>query len=227
MTFEQCQLFRKTAHLMGHPMMALALSLQFELSLRQKDVIGEWVEGGVSGIVDGPDREVRRVIYRPRRAMSWQWGLTWSHIDENMILRKPTSKSNGELVSEHDLKRQPEVLAEMQHVPRDRRVGPMIINQSTGLPFKKREFSRLFRRIAVAAGLPKDLWNMDARAGAVTEAHEAGADLHDTMRMATHTEVQTNLIYSRSGVEQTSRVADLRMEFRKRANKTGTDGSNA
>jgi hypothetical protein len=217
MTYEQAKAFVAAAHDLGHPAMALAVALQFELGLRQRDVIGEWVDGeGRSGIVDGPERQARRAIYASRNRVAWATGLTWSHIDADMILRKPTSKSNGTQVAEHDLRRHPDVLAELALVPADRRVGPVVVNPSSGLPFKRREFARVFRRIATAAGIPADVWNMDSRAGAISEGYEAGADLADMMKMATQTRVETSMRYNRGGVEQTNRVADLRAERRKR-----------
>jgi hypothetical protein len=33
--------------------------------------------------------------------------------------------------------------------------------------------------VARAAGIPDAVWNMDARAGAITEAEDAGVDLDD------------------------------------------------
>jgi len=192
MTFEQARVFRAKAHELGHHSLALAMALQFELGLRQRDVIGEWVEE------------------------RWATGLTWSHIDGQMILRKPTSKSNGSQIAEHDLRRYPEVLAELALVPADRRVGPVVLCEATGAPYRRRQFSGLWRAIADAAGLPKGLWNMDSRAGAISEAYEAGAAPADVMKAATHTQIATSMRYNRGAIEQTSRVADLRAERRKR-----------
>jgi hypothetical protein len=53
MTFDQVKAIREAAHEMGLGSVALATVLQFELSLRQKDVIGEWepaplCEGGIT-----------------------------------------------------------------------------------------------------------------------------------------------------------------------------------
>jgi hypothetical protein len=42
MTFDQVKAIRDTAHAVGLGSIALATMLQFELSPRQKDVIGEW-----------------------------------------------------------------------------------------------------------------------------------------------------------------------------------------
>lgn len=174
------------------PALVTALLLQFELSLRQKDVIGEWVPGEDGG------------------SKVWIWGLTWDQIDENWILRKPTSKSNGGQIAEHDLTHLPDLLSRLQSTPPDQRVGAIIQNVRTGSPYRREYFSRAFRSVANAAGWPKDLWNMDSRAGAVSEAFEAGADPADVMKSATHTQMSTTMSYNRGGLEQTRRVAKMR-----------------
>jgi hypothetical protein len=192
-----------------HGAVGLATLLQFELGLRQRDVIGEWVragDGGRNGIMDGQWR--------------WQWGLTWDQIDSNWILAKPTSKSNGRETSEHDLKRYPALLAILQSVPKERRIGPVILDPASGKPYRASHFSHTFRKLATQAGWPADVRNMDSRAGMVSEAFEAGATEGDVMAAATHRELKTTLGYRRGTIDQTSRVADLRAERRKRQNGT-------
>lgn len=52
-TAEQAVLIRQEAHRIGHPSIALAQAIQFDLMLRQKDVIGEWIpvdEPGLSAV---------------------------------------------------------------------------------------------------------------------------------------------------------------------------------
>ena len=133
-----------------------------------------------------------------------------------VILRKPTSKSNGHEIAEHDLKRYPEVMAELAKVPQERRIGPVIIDEGSGKPYRANHFSRTFRKIANKAEWPKGVWNMDSRAGSVSRAFEAGADPTDVMKHATHRQLSTTMIYNRGAVEQTGRVADLRIARRKR-----------
>lgn len=199
MTFSQVMAIRDKAHEMGLASIALATVLQFELSLRQKDVIGEWepaplVEGGIS--------------YKGRR---WVNGLLWSHIDADMVIRKkPTKTLKHDIEVEFDLKLYPAVLEEIDRVPRERRVGPMIISEHTGEPYKHRTFTQTWRRVADKAGVPRSVWNMDARAGAISEAYEAGADETDVMKHAGHKNRQTSAIYNRGTLPQTSRVARLR-----------------
>ena len=196
MTLEQSSAFRAAAHQAGRPSMALAVALQRGLALRQRDVVGEWVRGKASGIVD--------------RDFSWHAGLLWGdHIRADMTLVKPTSKSNFTRQVEHDLKLHPDILAELALVPAARRVGPVIIAEGTGKPYKKRAFADLFREIARAAGLPDTVRNMDAKAGAVTEGYDSGAEPADMMRVADHTNLRTSQRYNRTSIEKTSRVARL------------------
>ena len=84
-TAEQATAIRAMAHERGMPSMALAQAFQFELALRQKDVIGEWApltEKGASDVLYGQSK--------------WLYGLRWSEIDQNMVLCHVTSKSGKE-----------------------------------------------------------------------------------------------------------------------------------
>lgn len=204
MSFEQAVEFRKVAREMGWPSMARAIAIQFAAFLRQKDVIGEWVED------DGTSKG--GVVRDGKR---WQWGLCWGdHLSASLMLAKPTSKSNGETIVEHNLALYEEVVAEFADVAD--RVGPVIKDETTGLPYSQRNFSKRYRVIARAAGIPDNVWNMDARAGAVSESYDAGAQAFDVMRSAGHTEMKTSQRYDRDDIEKTTRVAALRIEYRGR-----------
>jgi len=201
-TYEHVSAFRPAAIGAGRFSIALAVSLQFDLGLRQKDLIGEWVKAPLKapGLRDG--------------RWLWQWGLTWDQIDENWILRKPTSKSNGGEIAEHDLKSYPETLALLRAVPQEKRVGPVVIDEGAGRPYRANFFNVKFRKIARTCGWPDDVWNMDCRAGAISEAFEAGAEQSDVMKAATHTQISTTMGYNRGGVVQSNRVAELRVARR-------------
>lgn len=147
----------------------------------------------------------------------WEWGLTWSHIDGSQILKKPTSKSNGSETAEHDLTLYPDVIAELALVPDERRIGPMILDEGSGKPWRKSHFSRTFRKIARKAGWPDNIWNMDSRARAVSEAFEAGAQAEDVMKAASHAQLSTTMRYNRGKIDQTSRAAELRVAIRNKA----------
>ena len=200
MSFDQMSAIRVTAHVTSLGSIALATVLQFELSLRQKDVIGEWEPAPLSegGIVHNGTR--------------WTNGLQWSDIDGTMVLRKTHTKTGAYV--EFDLKLYPTILEEVELVPREKRIGPMIISESTGEPYKHRTFTQTWRRVADKAGVPKTVWNMDARAGAISEAYDAGAGETDVMKHAGHKNRQTSARYNRGTLEQTARVARLRLAKR-------------
>lgn len=187
MTAGQVAAFIAKAHEMGRPSLARATALQFCGALRQKDVIGEWVAG------------------------RWSAGLLWGeHVKADWTVAKPTSKTNFDEVAEFDLTLLPLALAEMQRVEPTRRIGPVCLDEDTGKPWRQRKFARVWRTIAQAAGIPDNVWNMDARAGAVTEARAKGATREDAMALATHTQAATNRRYDRDRLAATSRVATLR-----------------
>ena len=202
--------FRPKACEAGRSSIALAVTLQFDLGLRQKDVIGEWVP---------PISKNGRSRLSGYRV--WQWGLTWDQIDENWILRKHVSKSNGKQVAAHDLKAYPETIELLRAVPLEKRVGPIVIDERSKEPYRDRRFKVLFREIANSSGWPKDVWNMDCRAGAISEAFEAGADQADVMKVASHTQISTTMGYNRGGVVQSNRVAELRARSREAATGSG------
>jgi len=149
-------------------------------------------------------------------------GLQWSDIDSAMVLRKTHTKTGAYV--EFDLKLYPAVLEEIERVPREKRIGPMIISERTGEPYKHRTFTQTWRKVANKAGVPKAVWNMDARAGAISEAYDAGAGETDVMKHAGHKNRQTSARYNRGSLEQTSRVARLRLAKRSENKSRRTHG---
>ena len=218
LTADQAVALRAKAHGKKWHTMALAQSLQFELMLRQKDVIGEWVpmsEPGISPVADTTKGK-------------WLMGLRWDEIDENMILRHNTSKRGKDI--EVDLKLAPMVLEELalhSQTPIGKLTraalpasGPMIICEITGVPYTTAEFRRKWRIAADLAGIPKAVRNMDSRAGAISEATDAGADLEHVRHAATHSDIGMTQRYSRGSVEKVAGVSKTRVAFR---NKPKTD----
>lgn len=199
MTLDHVLALRSTAHAMGLPSVALATAFQFDLAMRQKDVIGEWlpIEDGASG----------GIVYKSTR---WANGLTWADIGPDMILRKQHVKTG--LLVEYDLTLAPNVLAEIEIA--GRRIGPIIISEVTGDPYRNTKYAETFRKVAKAAGIPPSVWSMDARAGAISEAYDAGASGTDVQKHAGHTNPQTSARYNRGSVEQTRRAMRARLEKR-------------
>jgi hypothetical protein len=195
--------FVAAARAAGRPSLALATALQWECSMRQKDVIGEWEPitawGRRSGIV--------------MNRKQWVNGLTWADISDDWVLTKQTTKT-GQVV-EHDLKLCPMALEILSTVAPEDRHGPLIIDEKAGRPYAEFGFYKDFRKIADAAGLPRGVWSMDARAGGATEASEAGASLQDMRPTMGHSDEKTTLRYVRgSALEQSRRVATARLALR-------------
>jgi hypothetical protein len=210
LTFDHVQAIRTAAHKMGLGSVALATVLQFELSLRQKDVVGEWepaplAQGGI--------------LHRGTR---WTNGLMWSDIDAHNVLRKTTTKRSVDV--EHDLNLSSVVLEEIALVPPSRRIGPMIVSERTGVPYKHRKFTETWRRVAEVAGVPHSIWNMDARSGAISELYDAGASTVDAMKHAGHQDVRMSARYNRGSLEQTRRAARQRQEKRLKNKDQGRGG---
>lgn len=208
----------------GHPSIAMAQAFQFECTLRQRDVVGEVVplsEPGVSAVIIGDQK--------------WLRGIVWSEIDENLILRHITSKKQK--MTEVDLKLAPMVLKTLQdYIPEGEQLivvdevtkrvtvnrhllpasGPIILCEQTALPWKITEFRRKWRLIARRAGVPDNVWNMDSRSGAISEAIQAGAPIEFVRHAATHSDVSQTADYDRGQAEATAKVMKLRMASRNR-----------
>jgi hypothetical protein len=218
---EQVTAVRAKAHERGWPFIALAQAIQFECTLRQKDVIGEWVpvkEPGVSDVIQ------TKKFKGEKKTKKWITGIRWERIDENLILRHVTSKRNKKI--EIDLKLAPMVMEEFQSMfgSTDRAAmpasGPVILCEVNAWPYYNTEFRRKWRKVANAAGVPKNVKNMDTRSGAITEAAASGADMEKVRKAATHSNVAQTQNYSRDDAKATAEVMALRVA---RRNKPSTE----
>jgi hypothetical protein len=109
----------------------------------------------------------------------------------------------------------------LDSVPLHQRVGA-IIKGERDLPARARTYS-WFEDIAEPAGIPADVWNMDARAGGASEAEEVGATVKMIQGALTHTKESTTLRYIRRRSEKiTGAVADPRSAHRATENDGGT-----
>ena len=189
---------------MGRLSLALGTALQFETMMRQRDVIGEWEPLGDT------DRSVGIVLNGNR----WVNGLTWADIPATMILSKATTKTGAIVVA--DLKLCPLVMQVLAMVPTDKRVGPMIIDEKSGRPYAEDAYAREWRVVARAAGIPDAVKNMDARAGAISEADDALAPLDEIRSTAGHSQASTTIRYVRGSAGKSKHVAELRRLHRER-----------
>ena len=200
-TAEQAVAIIAKAHEHGRPSIALAQALQFECILRQKDVIGEVVPLSERGMSD--------VLMIGKK---WLRGLRWEEIDENLILTHVTSKRQKEIVV--DLKLAPLVMREFARMVALPKTGPIIVSETTRKPWTACEFRRHWRKYANEAGIPKACRNMDSRAGAISEATDAGANIEHVRQAATHSNISTTQNYSRNAVEKTLKVQQARAAHR-------------
>jgi hypothetical protein len=181
---------------------ALCYAIQFETTLRQTDVRGEWVEMH--------DPRPSAVTDRGRKWI----GPTWADIDENLIFRVTHGKTRNttQARSLYDLKACPMVMEQLQHIPPEKRRGPLIVNEATGLPYSYSAFRRGWHGDYKAAGIPKSVWNRDTRAGGNTEAQDSGALLEDRKQVIGHTakSATTGQVYDRGVLEAHRRVMKKR-----------------
>jgi hypothetical protein len=176
LTADQATAIRAKAHEMGRPSIALAQALQYELKLKQVEVVGEWLPVSDSGT---PDSDV---VWNDEK---WIRGLRWSEIDEKMVLRRPVNwrLPDGEKF-EAELRNYPMVKEELELINSGSRNGAVVVCEWTGKPWKQTEFRRWWRKVADEAGVPKEVKNMDNRPDAVrtgrfadfAEASEAEPD---------------------------------------------------
>lgn len=205
----------------GWHSIALAQAFQFECTLRQKDVIGELVplsEPGISEIIV--------------RGQKWLRGIVWQEIDENLILRHVTSKKQK--MTEVDLKLAPMVVEELQlmigeellivvnettkKVTVNRSLlppsGPVLLCDTNNLPWTGNEYRRKWRLVARECKIPDNVWNMDSRSGAISEAIQAGVPIEFVRHAATHSDVSQTADYDRSQAEANAKSMRMRMENR-------------
>ena len=140
---------RRAAHQAGATRRALAYALQFETTLRQWDVIGQWVplsDPRPSAIIDHGEKWI---------------GPTWAHIDGHLVLRLVHTKTEetSEASGTYDLSACPMVVAELANVPAEHRRGPLIVNERTGLPYRYERFKEAWKADFRRAGLPTKMWN--------------------------------------------------------------------
>lgn len=213
---KQATAHREMSRKVGYFSIALADAMQFDLTLRQRDVIGELVPISEPGVSD--------VHFEGKK---WIKGVRWEELNERFILSHVTSK-RGKLL-EVDLHYAPMVMDELSIMagvpPAELRrdmfpaSGPIIVSETTGRPWKAQSFRQRWRKLANLCGIPKDIRSMDARAGAITEAADAGALLEDIRHAATHSDVAMTQRYSRDAAGKVAKVMKLRLEHRK--NKSG------
>ena len=199
MTAAQVTAFVRKALELGERDMAIGVAAQFELMLRQKDIIGEWnpTKPNVPHAVHFGDE-------------MWTGQFRWDNIP-GWQLRLKTSKNRSAIT--FDLAGYPMLLPLLESVPHVERVGAIIKGEHE-LPIRERSYRKWFREIARKAGIPDEVWSIDSRAGAATEAYEAGADFKAISDHLTHAKSRTTVRYIRASAKRVASVAKARAKSR-------------
>jgi hypothetical protein len=210
-----------------HRSVALGVAAQFEFTLRQIDVIGWWErpEGNIAikpcaiepcaikPCAIAKTAITKPAITKPGRSGSriWRAGLTFEQLAGG-TLDLTTSKTTTDAA--FAVGAYPLFVRALEAVPPADRRGPLVVDES-GAPVQRRYYRELYVEVARRAGVPKGVWNMWARHGGVTEAHDAGADLVDIGKHAQHSNpATTNRHYIVPTIETTRRVAAKRVAHR-------------
>jgi hypothetical protein len=193
--------------------MAISVASAFELmGCRQKDIIGEHAKN---------EADLRNALARGATAVTWDNGDVWTgyYTWENVpgwIWRVKTSKSKYRHVAEFDLTKRSLLFPLLERVPHAERTGAIIKGEG-GLPIRERSHRKWFRQIALAAGIPPDIWHYDARAGSATEAEASGADLELIRAGMGHADGRTTLRYIRRRGSKLDELAAAREAHRAKA----------
>lgn len=197
LTFDQVEAILEHATRDGHYSIALAQAIQFGCAFRQKDVIGEYVPVSV-------DPRPSNIIMGN---FKWVGGITREEVNDDLLLTHQTSKK-GTVLS-FPLRAIPIIMEEWKHAPKS---GPMIIDPRTGLPFRPWNYTRIWRELADKAGVPRNVVQMDTRAGRITALLAMGIPIEDVKKFVGHRQSQTTAGYSRDSDGAIVRVADAARE---------------
>jgi hypothetical protein len=202
---EQADAIREAARRhFGWYSIALAQAFQFELVLRQRDVIGQWLPESEPG-----DSDIRY------NGLKWCAGIRWSEVADDMVLRHITNKRKKPMAA--DLKLCPMIQEELSHITYRSPGGPIIINDVTGLPWSANEFRRKWRLVANHCGIPKEVKDMHSRSGGISEMFRAGVRPDAIQRIATHSDLSMTMKYNRQNHLDTQSEGQLtRLEYRNR-----------
>lgn len=184
------------------------------MMLRQKDIIGDWAPRRQDALFPGGitvlhlDDETWSGFYTWENIPGWRW-------------RTKTSKSKYRSAAVFDLTVYDLLFPLLEEVPMHERQGA-IVKGEHGLPMRYRTYAKTFRKIAEAAGIPFEVKNMDARAGGITEADEAGVPLEDIQMGATHKDKRQTLSYVRRRTKKIASTAEARKQSRTAEDGGGT-----
>jgi hypothetical protein len=137
---------------------------QFEFTISQIDAIGYWMPVQHIPVADG-------MIVRGGKI--WRPGLRFEDFESGVLdlSRLKTGRS-----AQFDVAEYPLFQLALSAVPESERSGPYVTD-TDGDPVRYRVFYGMYREIADAAAVPKEVWNARARHGGGTEARASGASI--------------------------------------------------
>jgi hypothetical protein len=204
MTFAQIRAVLEEAWRRNELFTALVQAIQFECFLRQNDVIGQWRKLKPGYVAQAGDVVIGAKYWR---------GMTMEMIllGDTLVVR--TSKTGKPVV--HALASCQLVVECLQKIGKSVVNGP-VARQADGSPWRDRQsFSKAWREIARAAGIPENVWNMDNRASGITEASEAGVPDDDIIKQSGHPKKEIMQdVYKRGGAAVSERSHATRQKHR-------------
>lgn len=186
--------------------MSIGVAAQFELMLRQGDIIGKWQPQKADAKFPGG------IALLHHEGETWSGFFTWEKMP-GWRWRTRTSKSKYRAAAEFDLTIYDLLFPLLEQVPIQERTGA-IVKGEHGLPIRYRTYAKTFRKIARKAKIPDEVWNMDARAGGAGEADNAGVDIEVISSGLTHTNTDTSERYIRRRSKKIVTIAEARKQSR-------------
>ncbi len=109
-----------------------------------------------------------------------------------------------------DLTPLPEIRSRLRLLRPQNPVGPVIRSmRKEGLPYTASGWTQAWARLRKEAGLPTNIWMMDVRAGAVTEANSLGVDPYALRDAVQHASISTTNRYSRNRSAGANQIVKL------------------
>jgi hypothetical protein len=199
-------------------MMSIGVAAQFELLLRQMDIIGEWAPIAATRKLPAGIVTLDLPVINPSER--WAGFFIWESV-AGWRWHLKTSKSKYKAGKNFDLTKYSLLHPLLEMVPPHQRTGAIVKGQR-GLPIRARSYGNWFRDIARPAEIPDAVWNRDARAGGAGEADESGATTEEIRDGLTHTTTATTVRYIRRRGAKGDALADKRGAKRASENDGGT-----
>jgi hypothetical protein len=188
-TYTQARAVAEKAIEMGFLSIAITTIAQFELVERRISIIGAW-EGA---------------NFRP--------GWRWEDISADWVIRY-TQRKVGVVVREFNLTAVPYLYELLQRIPNQERIGHVVKDERSGMPWSMSAYVGKWREVARAAGLPDEIKSMDMRAGGATEADSIEGVTERDLKESGGWKSNVFNRYTRAPQRRANAVVRMRQELR-------------